>query len=87
MAPLGWCLFVYNLYPEVEDSIIWQLFGPFGAVQSVKIIRDFNTQKCKGFAFVTMSSYENALNAVTSLNGIVLSNRLLQVSFKTNFIN
>ena len=83
----GWCLFVYNLCPEIEENALWHLFGPFGAVQSVKIIRDFHTQKCKGFGFVTMSSYENAMIAVNSLNGILLSNRVLQVSFKSNFRN
>ena len=36
----GWCLFVYNLAPETEENILWQLFGPFGAVQNVKVIRD-----------------------------------------------
>uniref|UniRef100_A0A0M3JK50 RRM domain-containing protein n=1 Tax=Anisakis simplex TaxID=6269 RepID=A0A0M3JK50_ANISI len=38
-APTGWSIFVYNLAPETEDSILWQLFGPFGAVHSVKVIR------------------------------------------------
>jgi ELAV like protein 2/3/4 len=81
---VGWCLFVYNLAPETEESILWQLFGPFGAVQNVKIIRDFQTQKCKGFGFVTMTNYDEALMAINSLNGFTLGNRVLQVSFKTN---
>lgn len=33
----GWCIFVYNLAPETEENVLWQLFGPFGAVQSVKV--------------------------------------------------
>ncbi len=81
---VGWCLFVYNLAPETEESILWQLFGPFGAVQNVKIIRDLQTQKCKGFGFVTMTNYDEALMAINSLNGFTLGNRILQVSFKTN---
>ncbi|XP_052774372.1 ELAV-like protein 3 isoform X1 [Mya arenaria] len=80
----GWCIFVYNLAPETEENVLWQLFGPFGAVQSVKVIRDFQTQKCKGFGFVTMSNYDEALMAIQSLNGFALGNRVLQVSFKTN---
>merc|ERR1719245_2404512 len=47
----GWCIFVYNLAPETEENILWQLFGPFGAVQNVKVIRDLQTNKCKGFGF------------------------------------
>ncbi|CAF0987023.1 unnamed protein product [Rotaria sordida] len=84
IAAVGWCIFVYNLAPETEESILWQLFGPFGAVQNVKIIRDFQTQKCKGFGFVTMTNYDEALMAINSLNGFTLGNRVLQVSFKTN---
>ena len=77
----GWCIFVYNLAPETEENILWQLFGPFGAVQNVKVkasllchlsfwlniiqvIRDLQTNKCKGFGFVTMTNYEEALVAI-----------------------
>ncbi|CAF1676299.1 unnamed protein product, partial [Adineta ricciae] len=84
ITSVGWCIFVYNLAPETEESILWQLFGPFGAVQNVKIIRDFQSQKCKGFGFVTMTNYDEALMAINSLNGFTLGNRVLQVSFKTN---
>ncbi len=80
----GWCIFVYNLGPETDESILWQLFGPFGAVQSVKIIRDIQAQKCKGFGFVTMTNYDEAITAINCLNGLNLQNRILQVSFKTN---
>jgi len=77
------CLFVYNLAPEMEESMLWKLFGPFGAVQQVNLVRDSATNKCKGFAFVTMTDYSQALTAVQSLNGCSLANRVLQVSFKT----
>lgn len=80
----GWCLFVYNLAPEVEENVIWKLFGPFGAVQQVNLVKDAQTNKCRGFAFVTMSDYNQALMAIQSLNGSTLANRVLQVSFKTS---
>lgn len=80
----GWCLFVYNLAPEVEENVIWKLFGPFGAVQQVNLVKDSQTNKCRGFAFVTMSDYNQALMAIQSLNGYTLANRVLQVSFKTS---
>lgn len=79
-----WCIFVYNLAPETEENVLWQLFGPFGAVQSVKVIRDLQTNKCKGYGFITMTNYDEAVVAIQSLNGYTLGNRVLQVSFKTN---
>lgn len=39
----GWCIFVYNLAPETEENVLWQLFGPFGAVQSVKVVNNFQS--------------------------------------------
>ncbi|KAM8715730.1 hypothetical protein ACLKA7_002732 [Drosophila subpalustris] len=80
----GWCIFVYNLAPETEENVLWQLFGPFGAVQSVKVIRDLQSNKCKGFGFVTMTNYEEAVLAIQSLNGYTLGNRVLQLAAVVN---
>lgn len=74
----GWCIFVYNLGPDTEENVLWQLFGPFGAVHSVKIIKE------KGFGFVNMVNCDEAVVAIQSLNGYSLNDRQLQVSFKTN---
>ncbi|KAF4089469.1 hypothetical protein AMELA_G00066450 [Ameiurus melas] len=83
-AQAGWCIFIYNLGPDADEGILWQMFGPFGAVTNVKVIRDFNTNKCKGFGFVTMTNYEEAAVAIASLNGYRLGDKILQVSFKTS---
>lgn len=80
----GWSIFVYNLAPDTEENSLWQLFGPFGAVQNVKIIKDNATNQCKGYGFVTMTNYEESMLAIRALNGYTLGNRVLQVSFKTN---
>ncbi|XP_068195332.1 ELAV-like protein 1a isoform X3 [Antennarius striatus] len=80
----GWCIFIYNLGQDADENILWQMFGPFGAVTNVKVIRDFNTNKCKGFGFVTMTNYEEAAMAIASLNGYRFGDKLLQVSFKTS---
>nr|6GD1_A Chain A, Thioredoxin 1,ELAV-like protein 1 [synthetic construct]6GD1_B Chain B, Thioredoxin 1,ELAV-like protein 1 [synthetic construct] len=83
-SAMGWCIFIYNLGQDADEGILWQMFGPFGAVTNVKVIRDFNTNKCKGFGFVTMTNYEEAAMAIASLNGYRLGDKILQVSFKTN---
>ncbi|XP_028259952.1 ELAV-like protein 1 isoform X1 [Parambassis ranga] len=80
----GWCIFIYNLGQDADESLLWQMFGPFGAVVNVKVIRDFNTNKCKGFGFVTMTNYEEAAMAIHSLNGYRMGDKVLQVSFKTS---
>ncbi|ODM95108.1 ELAV-like protein 4, partial [Orchesella cincta] len=75
MNGAGWCIFVYNLAPETEENVLWQFLDP--SVQ-------YKTNKCKGFGFVTMTNYDEAVVAIQSLNGYTLGNRVLQVSFKTN---
>jgi hypothetical protein len=43
----GWCIFVYNLAPETEENILWQLFGPFGAVQ-VNLVKVYSDPEVYG---------------------------------------
>jgi len=79
----GWCIFAYNLPETTEDSLLYQLFSPFGAITSVKVIKDLATGKCKRYGFVNMVNYEEAYQAIVSLNGYMLEGKPLQVSFKT----
>ena len=78
-----WCIFVYNLPESTEDSLLYQLFSPFGAISSVKIAREADTNKCKRYGFVNMINYEEAYNAIVHLNGHVCEGKPLQVSFKS----
>lgn len=33
------CIFIFNLHPEWDEVVLWKLFGPFGAICSVKVAR------------------------------------------------
>lgn len=83
-TPQGWCVFVYNLPEDTQDSLLYQLFCPFGAINSVKVIRDLKTQKCKRYGFVNMVNYDEAYQAILALNGYPHEGKTLQVSFKSN---
>lgn len=52
--------------------------------RNTQIIRDFVTNKCKGYGFVTMGRQEEAATAIAALNGTQLNGRTLQVSFKSD---
>ena len=69
----GWTLSVANLAPETDDSTLWKLFGPFGAVLSAKMT------KGKGLGTIQMANYDEALAAIAGLNGQQLGGRTLQV--------
>lgn len=80
----NFCIFVYNIPETAEDSLLYQLFSPFGAISSVKIIRDLKTGLCKRYGFVNMVNYEEAYQAVVTLNGSNVDGKILQVSFKSS---
>lgn len=80
-------LYVTNLPAtsvESDEALLYRLFAPFGAIQSVKVIEDLETKKSKGFGFVNMINYDDALSAIQLLNGRPHEDKVLKVSFKTN---
>ena len=78
----GIVLFVYNIGTDTDEYALWQLFSPFGVVRKVNIMRDSAKNQGKGYGFVTMVNYEEAVYAIQQLNGFNFSGRPLQVSFK-----
>ena len=56
------------------------MFGKVGTVISSNIIEDRDTGRSRGFAFVEMSSKEEAQNAIASYNGTDLDGRALLVN-------
>lgn len=83
-AEKGYVLFVYNIGTDTDEYALWQLFSPYGAVQRVNVIRDFQKKQSKGYGFVTMVNYDEAVWAIQNLNGYaMMGNKLLQVSFKS----
>jgi RNA recognition motif-containing protein len=73
-------LYVGNLsYDTTEDSVR-TMFAKAGTVVSVDIIKDRDTGRMKGFAFVTMNSDEDAQNAIKTLNEKMLDDRAIRVN-------
>jgi RNA recognition motif-containing protein len=73
-------LYVGNLsYDTTEDSLR-AAFAKAGTVVSVDMIKDRDTGRMKGFAFVTMSSNEDAQAAINALNEKTLDNRAIRVN-------
>ncbi len=55
------------------------MFARVGSVVSVEMVKDRNTGKHKGFAFVEMVSQSDAGKAVSEFNGQMLDRRRLNV--------
>ncbi len=80
----GFVLFVYNIGSQTDERGLWQLFSPFGNIQKVNVIRDHSKNQTKGYGFVTMTNYHDAMSAIQGLNGYTYAEHPLQVSFKSN---
>ena len=77
---MGRKLYVGNLPYEVGETELQDLFGQAGSVESVNVMRDQATGRARGFAFVEMSTDDEAQHAITDLNGAQLGGRSLTVN-------
>lgn len=73
-------LYVGNLPYDTGEAQLQELFGRFGSVESVNVIRDMATGRARGFAFVEMATDEEAQAATTGLNESQLGGRSLTVN-------
>jgi RNA recognition motif-containing protein len=77
---MGNRLYVGNLSYNTTSSDLENLFGQHGSVQKVDLISDRDTGRSKGFAFVQMSTNEEAQAAIAALNERELDGRNLTVN-------
>ena len=77
---MGNKLYVGNLLYEVTDDQLKELFAQAGNVVSASVIRFRDTGRSKGFAFIEMSTPEEAQKAIDTFNGQDNQGRKLVVS-------
>jgi RNA recognition motif-containing protein len=73
-------LYVGNLAFQTTNQELEQLFGQAGTVQSASVVEDRDTGRSRGFAFVEMSSQEEATSAIEQFNGKEVGGRALKVN-------
>ena len=73
-------IYVGNLAHEATEDELNQVFGEFGAVSSVSIIKDRETGRPRGFAFVEMPDNNEAAEAIKQLNLREISGRPITVN-------
>ena len=73
-------IYVGNMSFDTTEDQLRQAFEGFGAVSTIKVIMDRDSGRPKGFAFVEMSSKDEAVAAISGLNGQDLNGRVLNVN-------
>ena len=73
-------LYVGNLAFQTSSQDLQELFAQAGTVESASVIEDRDTGQSKGFAFVEMSTEEEAAAAIEQFNGKEVAGRALKVN-------
>jgi RNA recognition motif-containing protein len=73
-------IFVGNLDSSATEEQLRNLFAPYGAVDSVSIVKDRDTGETRGFAFIEMAEPAHAETAIASLDGVLLNQRAIRVN-------
>jgi len=77
---MGKKLYVGNLSFTIDANQLSDTFAHCGMVESVNLITDRETGRSKGFAFIEMSSENDAQNAIEKYNGFEMGGRAMNVS-------
>jgi RNA recognition motif-containing protein len=73
-------LYVGNLSYDTTEDGLREKFAQAGTVVLVELIKDRDSGRMKGFAFVTMNNQAEAENAIKMFNGKTVDNREIKVN-------
>ena len=73
-------IYIGNMSFDTTEDQLRQAFEGYGEVSTVNIITDRDSSQSKGFGFVEMSEKDEAITAISGLNGQDLEGRTLKVS-------
>jgi RNA recognition motif-containing protein len=73
-------LYVGNMPYDTTEDELRAMFSQAGTVQSVDIIKDRDTGRPKGFAFITMETQAEAEKAINLFNNKPINDRALTVN-------
>ena len=73
-------LYVGNLAFETTSADLQAMFAQAGTVQSASVVEDRDTGRSRGFAFVEMSTNDEAASAIEQFNGKEIAGRTLKVN-------
>lgn len=73
-------IYVGNLSFDTTDSSLRSAFEAFGTVSRASVITDRDTNRSRGFGFVTMPESAEAQAAISGLNGRDLDGREIKVN-------
>src|SRR6516225_11810692 len=77
---MGRRLYIGNLSYNTTEMSLRDIFGQVETVADAKVVMDRETGRPRGFAFVEMSTDQEAQEAIAQLNGRELDGRTINVN-------
>lgn len=72
-------IYVKNLAADITEDDLKKLFSVVGRVQSVHLVTDPKPGQAKGTAYVTMSTSDEAKQAINTLDGTRFLKKIIKV--------
>uniref|UniRef100_A0A8C1QDS7 Cold-inducible RNA-binding protein B-like n=1 Tax=Cyprinus carpio TaxID=7962 RepID=A0A8C1QDS7_CYPCA len=72
-------LFIGGLSYETTEQSLEEAFSKYGSIAKVDVIRDRETDRSRGFGFVTFENPEDAKDAMAAMNGKSVDGRMIRV--------
>lgn len=73
-------IYVSNLPYRLSNEELRDIFAAYGEVSRVKIVKDKDTNRSKGFGFVEMPNDDEGKRAIAELNDKDIGGRALRVN-------
>ncbi|CAO2641481.1 Cold-inducible RNA-binding protein [Lemmus lemmus] len=72
-------LFVGGLSFDTNEQALEQVFSKYGQISEVVVVKDRETQRSRGFGFVTFENIDDAKDAMMAMNGKSVDGRQIRV--------
>ena len=80
-TPNHFHVFIGGLAPGVNDTVLAQVFTPFGSLSDARVMWDMNSGKSRGYGFVAFRDKTDAEQAIALMNGERLGSRVIRVTW------
>lgn len=72
-------IFIGGLAENIQEMDIAIFVSLHGKIETIKVVRDRATKKCKGYAFIELLSLDDAKNIISMLDGETFKGNVITV--------